>query len=210
MKRILIMIYSFVISVYFIFAFYPLLAAEQPVRILFLGDSLTAGLGVEPQEAYPSVIQKMLEEKQIRTITITNGSISGSTSASAVSRLKWYLRAKPDILVLALGANDGLRGLSTDEMEKNLENAIALAKQNNIRVILAGMEIPPNYGPEYTKAFREVFSSLAKKHTLFFIPFLLKDVAGDPSLNQADGIHPNPKGHRIIAAHVLPFILEKQ
>jgi len=188
--------------------FTPLFSAEAPVRILFLGDSLTAGLGVEPQEAYPSVLQDMLKEKKITHIILTNAGISGSTSAGAVSRLKWFLRAKPDILVLALGANDGLRGLPLDEMAKNLDNTIALAKENQIRVILAGMEIPPNYGPEYTKAFREVFSSLARKYDLAFIPFLLKDVAGNPSLNQADGIHPNAEGHRIIAAHVLPFILE--
>jgi acyl-CoA thioesterase-1 len=189
--------------------FTPLFSAEAPVRILFLGDSLTAGLGVEPQEAYPSLIQNMLEEKQMHHITVTNGSISGSTTAGAVSRLKWFLRAKPDILVLALGANDGLRGLSLDEMEKNLDSTIVLAKENRIRVILAGMEIPPNYGPEYTKAFREVFPSLARRHQIELIPFLLENVAGDPSLNQADGIHPNAQGHRIIAAHVLPFILEK-
>ena len=204
MKRFFLICASFLFLL-----FTPLFSAEAPVRILFLGDSLTAGLGVEPQEAYPSVIQDMLKEKKITHITLTNGSISGSTSAGAVSRLKWFLRAKPDILVLALGANDGLRGLPIEEMAKNLDNTIALAKENHIRVILAGMEIPPNYGPEYTKAFREVFRSLARKHDLAFIPFLLKDVAGNPSLNQADGIHPNAEGHRIIAAHVLPFILEK-
>lgn len=198
----------FLISFLFL-VFTPLFSAEAPVRILFLGDSLTAGLGVEPREAYPSLIQNMLEEKQMHHIIVTNGSISGSTTAGAVSRLKWFLRAKPDILVLALGANDGLRGLSLDEMDKNLDSTIVLAKENQIRVILAGMEIPPNYGPDYTKAFREVFPSLARRHQIEFIPFLLENVAGDPSLNQADGIHPNAQGHRIIAAHVLPFILEK-
>ena len=204
MKRFFLICASFLFLL-----FTPLFSAEAPVRILFLGDSLTAGLGVEPREAYPSLIQKMLEDKQMHHITITNGSISGSTTAGAVSRLKWFLRAKPDILVLALGANDGLRGLSLDEMEKNLDGTIALAKENRIRVILAGMEIPPNYGPEYTKAFREVFPSLARRHQIEFIPFLLENVAGNPSLNQADGIHPNAQGHRIIAAHVLPFLLEK-
>nr|NJM01701.1 arylesterase [Desulfobacula sp.] len=186
----------------------PVFAAEEEVRILFLGDSLTAGLGVEPHEAYPSVIRDMLDEKQLTHITLTNGGISGSTTASAVSRLKWFLRTPPQVLFLALGANDGLRGLSLDEMAKNLDNTILLAKENRIRVILAGMEIPPNYGPEYTRAFREVFGALARKHDLAFMPFLLKDVAGNPSLNQADGIHPNAEGHRIIAAHVLPYILE--
>lgn len=204
MKRFFLICFSFL---FFLFA--PLSSAGQPVRILFLGDSLTAGLGVGPEEAYPYLIQEMLEEKQMSHITVTNGSISGSTTASAVSRLKWFLRAGPDILVLALGANDGLRGLSLDEMAENLDNTIVLAKENRIRVILAGMEIPPNYGPEYSKGFREVFRSLARRHQIEFIPFLLENVAGNPSLNQADGIHPNAQGHRIIAAHVLSFILEK-
>lgn len=187
----------------------PLPAADRSVRILFIGDSISAGLGVEPEQAYPSLIRDMLKEKGIQGIAVTNGSISGSTTAGAVSRLKWFLRAKPDILVLALGANDGLRGLATVEMARNLDNAIVLAKEKGIRVILAGMEIPPNYGPEYAKAFREVFGGLADKHHLPFIPFLLKDVAGKASLNQADGIHPNREGHRIIAATVMPYILEQ-
>lgn len=186
-----------------------LFAADSNVRVLFIGDSLTAGFGVEPEQAYPELIHEMLMAKGILNINITNGSISGSTTAGAFSRLKWFLRAKPDILVLALGANDGLRGLSTSQMSKNLDNTIVLAKEKGIRVILAGMEIPPNYGPVYARDFREVFSFLADKHGLSFIPFLLKDVAGKAFLNQADGIHPNRDGHRIIAANVLDYILEQ-
>ncbi len=185
-----------------------LAASEHSTRVLIIGDSISAGLGVEIEQAYPSVLQNLLEQKEIRKVIVNNASISGSTSASAVSRLRWFLRVKPDILLLALGANDGLRGLSTAEMSRNLNNAIILAEKNNIRIILAGMELPPNYGPEYTKRFRNVFSSLAEKHNLTFIPFLLKNVAGHASLNQADGIHPNPAGHKIIAATVLPYILE--
>ena len=184
-------------------------AEDSSTRIIFLGDSITAGLGVEPENAYPSLVDMMLKEKGIENFKITNGSISGSTTAGAFSRLKWFLKVKPDILVLALGANDGLRGLSTSEMVQNLDRAIILARDNGIRVILAGMEIPPNYGPEYARAFREVFVLLADKHKLPFIPFLLKDVAGKASLNQVDGIHPNREGHRIIAATVLPYILEQ-
>ncbi len=185
-----------------------LLAADANTRILFLGDSITAGLGVEPEHSYPALIDQMLKGKGVQGVWITNGSISGSTTAGAFSRLKWYLRAKPDILVLALGANDGLRGLSTVEMARNLDRTIGLAKEKGIRVILAGMEIPPNYGPDYSKAFREVFVSLADKHPITLIPFLLKGVAGRASLNQADGIHPNRAGHRIIAATVFPYLLE--
>ena len=186
-----------------------LFAQDADTRILFIGDSITAGLGVDPEYSYPALIERMLKEKGAQGVRITNGSISGSTTAGAFSRLKWYLRAKPDILVLALGANDGLRGLSTVEMARNLDNTIRLAREKGIRVILAGMEIPPNYGPEYSKAFREVFVSLAEKHRISLVPFLLKGVAGKASLNQADGIHPNRAGHRIIAATVLPYLLEQ-
>ena len=187
----------------------PLRAEDNSTRILFIGDSITAGLGVELENAYPSLINDLLEERDIHNFKITNGSISGSTSAGAFSRLKWFLRAKPGVVVLALGANDGLRGLSTMEMSKNLDKAILLAKAHGILVILAGMEIPPNYGEDYSKSFRDVFAVLADKHHLPFIPFLLKDVAGNPLLNQADGIHPNRAGHKIIAATVLPYILEQ-
>lgn len=186
-----------------------LLSAEgSGTKILFLGDSISAGLGVEPEQAYPELIHDMLEKKGLKEINIINGSISGSTTAGALSRLKWFLKIKPDILVLALGANDGLRGLSTAEMAKNLGSTIVLAKEKGIRVILAGMKLPPNYGPEYARDFQGVFASLAETHHLTFIPFLLEDVAGKASLNQADGIHPNRDGHRIIAANVLVYLLE--
>lgn len=187
----------------------PLSAADNSVRVLFIGDSISAGLGVEPEHAYPALIHDMLKEKGVQGINVTNGSISGSTTAGALSRLKWFFKAKPDILVLALGANDGLRGLSTVEMAQNLDKTIVLAKENGIRVILAGMKIPPNYGPEYARDFYEVFVFLADKHKISLIPFLLKDVAGKASLNQADGIHPNREGHRIIAGTVLAYILEQ-
>ncbi|MCA1785926.1 MAG: GDSL-type esterase/lipase family protein, partial [Desulfobacteraceae bacterium] len=134
--------------------------------------------------------------------------ISGSTTASASSRLKWHLKATPHILVLALGANDGLRGLSLDSMAQNLDDTIALALENNLCVILAGMQIPPNYGPEYTKTFRRTFENLARKHGIALIPFLLENVGGETAMNQSDGVHPNPMGHQQIARTVLPYILE--
>ena len=164
---------------------------------------------MEPEHAYPVLIHDMLKEKGVQGINITNGSISGSTTAGALSRLKWFLKAKPNILVLALGANDGLRGLSTVEMARNLDKTIVLAKEKGIRVILVGMKIPPNYGPEYARAFYKVFVLLADKHKISLIPFLLKNVAGKASLNQANGIHPNREDHRIIAVTVLPYILEQ-
>ncbi|MBU0463437.1 MAG: arylesterase [Proteobacteria bacterium] len=186
-----------------------LFAGDTGVKVVILGDSISAGLGVEPEQAFPFLVQDMLKQKGFAFVKITNGSISGSTTAGATSRLKWYLKSKPDILVLALGANDGLRGLSTDLMTQNLEKSIILAKKNGIKVILAGMKIPPNYGAEYAKAFESSFVSLAQKHDLPFIPFLLKDVAGKAFLNQADGIHPNPEGHKIIASTVFDIILEQ-
>lgn len=184
-------------------------AADSIQTILFMGDSITAGLGVPPEQAYPALIQEMLKEKGRMDVTVINASISGSTTAGAWSRLNWYLKAKPGVLVLALGANDGLRGLSTQEMAKNLGKTIVLARENQIQVILAGMEIPPNYGADYASDFRQVFPDLAVRHGIVLIPFLLKDVAGRAELNQADGIHPNAHGQRIIADTVIPYILER-
>jgi len=164
---------------------------------------------VEPEQAFPELLDDLLNQKGFHNVRITNGSISGSTTAGAYSRLKWFLRTKPDILILALGANDGLRGLSIDRMTQNLNKTITLAKEKHIRVILAGMKLPPNYGPEYAEKFETAFAFLARKHHLPFIPFLLNHVAGNPSLNQADGIHPNQEGHKIIAATVFKTLLEQ-
>jgi len=183
-------------------------AETKALSVLIIGDSLTAGRGVMPEQAYPFMIQEKLKKSGQENVRIINAGISGSTSAGAYARLKWYLKAGPNVLILALGANDGLRGLPVQEMKKNLDKAITLAKESNIRVIIAGMEVPPNYGPEYSKDFRQVFPDLAKEHQIPLIPFLLEGVAGHARLNQADGIHPNPSGHKIIADTVLPFILE--
>ena len=179
--------------------------ARAGQSILFLGDSLTAGLGVEPEEAYPHLVGQLLAADGI-AVQIINGGQSGSTTASALSRLNWYARAKPDILFLALGANDGLRGLTIEEMGKNLEAVIIAAQGRGMRVLLAGMELPPNYGPEYTDAFRRVYADLADRYQIPLLPFLLAGVGGVATLNQADGIHPNAEGHQRIARHVLPFL----
>lgn len=176
-------------------------------RILFLGDSLTAGYGVARENSYPSLIEMQLK-KSGKTVSLINASISGSTTASAVKRLKWQLKQKPDILVLALGANDGLRGFDVKISEKNLSETIELAKSHQVHVILAGMRVPPNYGKKYAKQFDSIFAKIAKSYKIPLIPFLLEGVAGQKQLNQADGIHPNEKGHQIIAKLVYPFILE--
>lgn len=183
-----------------------LLKAET--RILFLGDSITAGLGVEKTQAFPYLVGEALKSKGYKSIKIINAGISGSTSASALSRLQWYSRMKPDILVLALGANDGLRGLPTEEIKSNLDASIRYALDQGIKVILAGMMIPTNYGYVYTEKFHSLFKDLAQKHEISFMPFLLKDVGGLSELNQPDGIHPNPEGHKIIAGNIIKYIME--
>ncbi|MGK0290276.1 MAG: acyl-CoA thioesterase-1 [bacterium] len=181
--------------------------AKQPIKVLFLGDSLTEGYGVEKSQSYPSLVYQKLKERGYTHVKVINAGISGSTTASAPHRIRWYLRGKPNILILALGGNDGLRGISPESMKKNLTKTIKLAQSQGIKVVLAGMQIPPNYGPDYTKKFKKVFPDLAKQYSTSLIPFLLEGVAGDPNLNLPDGIHPNQKGHQILAKTVLKNLL---
>lgn len=178
----------------------------KDLTILFLGDSLTEGLGVNKEQAYPSLVEKKFNTTLDKKIKVINGGVSGSTTSDAQARLKWYLRSKPDYVFIALGANDGLRGLNLNQSQKNLENIIETAQKANAKVLLAGMLIPPNYGPNYSEQFKNMFLKLKKKYQLKFMPFLLLDVAGVKSLNQGDGIHPNEKGHKIIAKNVYEFL----
>ena len=173
-------------------------AAQAKPRIVFLGDSLTAGLGLPTDKSYPSLIGKRLKDRGL-DYEVVNAGVSGDTSAGGLRRLDWSLEGDVRVLVVALGGNDGLRGLSTEEMKKNLAAILDRAKARGIPVILAGMEAPPNFGDEYTKGFRAVYADLAKKYSVAFIPFLLQGVAGDGSLNQADGIHPNVRGAELVA-----------
>lgn len=183
-------------------------SADDPYTILFLGDSLTEGLGLDEGQSFPSLIAARFAAEGRDDIRVINAGISGSTSASALSRLQWYIRAQPDLMVLALGANDGLRGLAVAEMKANLVKTIEFAQANGVRVALTGMLIPPNYGPEYTDAFARVFPDLAAEYDLDFLPFLLEGVAANPELNQGDGIHPNVAGTRIVADNLYDFLLE--
>jgi acyl-CoA thioesterase-1 len=173
--------------------------------ILFLGDSLTEGYQLSREEAYPALIEKILKDEK-KEIKVINGGVSGATSASGLKRLDWYLRAKPDIMVLALGANDGLRGLKLNETEKNLSLVIMKAQERGMIVILAGMKMPTNMGETYRKEFEKIFSTLSKKYSIKLIPFLLEGVGGKPELNLPDGIHPNPKGHKKMADNVLKVL----
>jgi acyl-CoA thioesterase-1 len=173
--------------------------------ILFLGDSLTEGYQLSKEEAYPALIEKILKDEK-KEIKVINGGVSGATSASGLKRLDWYLRAKPDIMVLALGANDGLRGLKLNETEKNLSLVIMKAQERGMIVILAGMKMPTNMGETYRNEFEKRFSTLSKKYSIKLIPFLLEGVGGKPELNLPDGIHPNPKGHKKMADNVLKVL----
>ena len=170
-------------------------------RIVFLGDSLTAGLGLPSDQSYPSVIGRRLKDAGY-DYDVVNAGVSGDTSAGGVRRLDWSLEGDVRVLVVALGANDGLRGLPTSELKKNLEAVLDRAKERRIPVVLAGMEAPPNNGPEYTRDFRKVYADLAKEYDVRFVPFLLLGVAGDAALNQGDGIHPNARGAEIVAGIV--------
>lgn len=191
------------------------LAMAVPLTVLCLGDSLTEGYGLSKEEAWPAVLDGLIKADGIADVAVINAGISGSTSASAVSRLKWHLKSlkKPAILVLELGPNDGLRGLDPKATETNLLNVIRLAKEHQLRVLLAGMRMPPNYGPRFTEDFRAVFPRLAKSQGLELIPFFLEGVAAEPKLNLADGIHPNQDGYKVIAKNVWrylkPMVTEK-
>jgi acyl-CoA thioesterase-1 len=186
--------------------------AEGLPRIVFLGDSLTAGLGLQPAESIPSLIQARLNQEGYR-YEVINAGVSGDTSAGGLRRLDWSLQGPVHLLVLELGANDGLRGLPVSQMKANLEAIITTARRRDITVLLTGMEAPPNYGAAYTTEFREVFRELARDQHVPFVPFFLEGVAGDAALNQRDGIHPNADGARIVEQKLWAAIeplLEKQ
>jgi len=177
--------------------------------ILFFGNSLTAGMGLEVEEAFPALIQKKLDSALL-SYNVINAGLSGETTASGKNRLSWLLKQKVDVFVLELGANDGLRGIPLDETKKNLQNMIDEVKKHNpeVIIVLAGMQIPPNMGIDYTKDFQAIFPDLAAENDLALIPFLLKDVAGRPDLNQQDGIHPTAEGQKILANNVWEILEE--
>jgi acyl-CoA thioesterase-1 len=175
----------------------PVAPAGRP-RIVVLGDSLTAGLGLAQAESYPSLLQQKIDRAGLN-FEIVNSGVSGDTTAGGVRRLDWSLDGDVRILVLELGGNDGLRGLPVPDMVANLSAIIERARARGIRVLLCGMEAPPNFGASYTREFHAAFPALARKYQLPFVPFLLNGVAGTTDLNQADGIHPNAEGARRVA-----------
>jgi acyl-CoA thioesterase-1 len=170
-------------------------------RIVMLGDSLTAGLGLPVDAAYPALLQKRLDAEGLR-YEVVNAGVSGDTSAGGLSRLDWALQGDVRILVVALGGNDALRGLPPDQLRRNLAQIIEAAQRRGISVILAGMESPPNWGRDYNVSFHKVYTTLASQYHVPLVPFLLQGVAGSDTLNQADGIHPTAEGARIVADNV--------
>lgn len=177
--------------------------------ILFFGNSLTAGMGLDMEQAFPALIQNKIDSLKLN-YRVVNAGLSGETTASGKNRLNWVLKQKTDIFVLELGANDGLRGIPLEETQKNLQIIIDNVRQKNssTEIILAGMMIPPNMGEVYTTQFRNIYPALAKENNLYLIPFILEDVAGIVDLNQEDGIHPTVEGHKIVAENV--WIILKQ
>ena len=171
--------------------------------MLFLGTSLTAGYGLEPDQAYPALVQRKIDSLGLRWRAV-NAGLSGETSAGALRRLDWLLQGPIRIVVIETGANDGLRGLDLDSTRANLEAILAKVRgyDTTITIVLAGMEVPPNLGPRYAAQFRGLFRDLARRRALLLIPFLLQGVGGIDSLNQADGIHQTPRGQEIVADNV--------
>jgi acyl-CoA thioesterase-1 len=183
----------------------PGAAAGERV-IVALGDSLTAGFGVAAEEAWPALVDARLR-REGRPYRVVNAGVSGDTTAGGLRRVDWVLRTEPEIAIVALGANDGLRGLDPDRMRANLLGIVERLQGAGARVLLAGMQLPPNYGAAYTGAFRAVFPDVARRTGVALVPFLLDGVAGASHLNQGDGIHPNAAGHRVIAERVWPHLL---
>ncbi len=179
-------------------------ACADPV-IVALGDSLTAGYGVAPDEAYPARLQARLARDGF-AYRVVNAGVSGDTTAGGLRRVDWVLRARPEIVIVALGANDGLRGLPVRAMAQNLQTIVERLRAAGARVLLAGMRLPPNYGDEYARAFADVFPDVARRTHVTLVPFLLEGVAANAALNQPDGIHPNAMGHRIIAEHLWAYV----
>jgi acyl-CoA thioesterase I len=178
-------------------------AAPEQRLILFLGDSITAGYGLDPAQAFPALIQEKINARHWN-FRVVNAGQSGDTSAGGLGRMDWLLKNRIDVLVLELGANDGLRGLPADTTSKNLQAIIDLTKSKypEVKVIVAGMKVPPNMGGDYGRKFEAVFIDLAKKNRAQLIPFILDGVGGVPKLNLADGMHPTARGHEIVAANV--------
>jgi acyl-CoA thioesterase-1 len=184
---------------------------ERAYRILILGDSLTEGYGIPPTDAYPYLLQAKLNANlpaDSLPYEVINGGVTGSTSSGGTTRIDWYLKSPPDFLIIALGGNDGLRGIAPQQTKNNLRKIIQKAQQSNIPVLLAGMKLPPNYGSPYLKDFENIFPQLADELEVYLLPFLLEGVGGNPKMNLPDRIHPNSAGHQIMCETVYQHLTQ--
>lgn len=199
--------FYFSILIFTLFITCPYLLSGDTRTVLFFGDSVTAGYGLDPLEAYPARIQEKINSSGL-IFKAVNGGLSGETSAGGLRRINWMLKRPIHILVLALGSNDGLRGLNSSVTKENLQAIIDITKYNYPRaeIMIAGLKAPPNMGSEYTEYFETIFTELAEVNKAVLIPFLLEGVAGVATLNQADGIHPNVEGHHILAENVWKYL----
>ena len=185
---------------------FAIIGHATPPSLMFIGDSLTAGYQLPLNDAFPAIIQSKVGSQNIHII---NAGISGDTTYSVLNRLDFTLTNTPNMVFLCIGANDGLKGIHPDITKKNINTIIEQLEKKTITVILAGISLPENYSPKYIQAFESIFTAVAKDHHTPFMPFLLKDVAGVPSLNLTDRIHPNKKGHQIIAKNIYSFLVSE-
>jgi acyl-CoA thioesterase-1 len=186
----------------------PVTKKPEPPRqvIVALGDSLTAGYGVELEKSYPALLERKLEAEGY-PFRLVNAGVSGETSSGTLSRLDWILSQKPDIVILEIGANDGLRGIDTSLVEANIDAILKRLQENNVVTVLAGMKMVRNLGDQYTQEFDAIYPKLASRHQVVFMPFFLEDVASIAELNSGDGIHPNERGYEIITENLYPYVI---
>ncbi len=188
----------------------PSTAAEAPAYeglIAAVGDSLTEGLGVAEDSAYPALLEKKLLASGYR-YQVINAGVSGETSSATLARIKWVLKLKPDIVILVIGANDGFRGIDPGLIESNIRAIIHALKESKVTVLLGAMQMAQNLGADYTRAFADIYPRAAREENVVLIPFLLEGVAGNPNLNQADGVHPTAEGYRAAVDHIFPYVVE--
>ncbi len=188
----------------------PTPLSERPAyqgTIVAFGNSLTEGLDVTPDQAYPAHLERKLISEGY-PYQVINAGVGGETSSGALSRIDWILNLKPDIVILETGGNDGLRGIEPALTQENISQLVRYFQERDIEVVLAGLQIVQNLGQEYTTAFKEIYPAVAEEHGVILVPFFLEGVAGEPELNQADGIHPTPAGYEIIAETVYPYVIE--
>jgi acyl-CoA thioesterase-1 len=180
-------------------------AVPGATRIVFLGDSLSAGYGVAERDAFPAIVERRLRGEG-HSVEVGNAGVSGDTSAGGLARLEWVLRSDPDVLVVELGANDALRGRTLESTESNLRAIVRGAREHGARVLLLGMDIPTSYGPDYTRGFAELYGRVAREEGVELVPGFIRGVGLDPDLMQPDGLHPTVEGHRRLAERLLPFL----